>query len=439
MMSPPMQDAPQDTDVAAATPLREVEVVGLKHFKRLMPLLDRLEQVGCERDTAGNRRLFMNDYCATVLLYLFNPMINSLRMLQEAMLLPHVFKALGVRRFSLGSFSESVRAFDPQQLKQIIDELAGELVPLSKDPRLAELKHALTLVDSTVLAGLTRLVQAGSDQTRYNTAKDGRAMHGWRLHMQLDLKTFLPRKMELAGARNAGKNRENNVLRQSLEGGLCYVGDGGYADRVLFDDIVTAGSSYVIRMREDGVFTVLEERLLSQEALDASVVRDAVVRLGIPDAEEMNHAVRIIEVQVEPHQRQSRKKRSGAKTHTRTTDRLLIVTNLIDLPAELIALIYQYRYTIELFFRLFKHLLGMRHLLSQRKEGVEIQVYCCVIACMLINLQTGKKPTKAMVLVLGLYLLGIATEQDVMNHLNRPDNRGVKLRAKEELWKKLGF
>jgi hypothetical protein len=184
---------------------------------------------------------------------------------------------------------------------------------------------------------------------------------------------------------------------------------------------------------------VVEERLLSREALDANVVRDAVVRLGTPDAEEMNHAVRIIEVQVEPHQRRVRNKRSGAKTHNHSTDRLVIVTNLIDLPAELIALIYLYRYTIELFFRLFKHLLGMRHLLSQRKEGVEIQVYCCVIACMLINLQTGKKPTKAMVLVLGWYLLGVATEQDVMNHLNRPDNRGVKLRAKEELWKKLGF
>jgi hypothetical protein len=434
-----MQDAPQDTDVAAIASVPKTEVVGLKHFKRLMPLLQRLEQVGCERDKAGNRRLFMSDYCATVLLYLFNPMINSLRMLQETLGLPHVFKALGVPRFSLGSFSESVRIFDPQQLKQIIEELAVELVPFSKDPRLAELKHALTLVDSTVLAGLTRLVQAGSDQTRYNTARDGRTLHGWRLHMQLDLQTFCPRKMELAGARNAGKNRENNVLRQSLQAGLCYVGDGGYADRALFDDIVTAASSYVVRMREDCVFTVVEERLLSREALDANVVRDAVVRLGTPDAEEMNHAVRIIEVQVEPHQRRVRNKRSGAKTHNHSTDRLVIVTNLIDLPAELIALIYLYRYTIELFFRLFKHLLGMRHLLSQRKEGVEIQVYCCVIACMLINLQTGKKPTKAMVLVLGWYLLGVATEQDVMNHLNRPDNRGVKLRAKEELWKKLGY
>ena len=81
----------------------------------------------------------------------------------------------------------------------------------------------------------------------------------------------------------------------------------------------------------------------------------------------------------------------------------------------------------------------MRHLLSQRQEGVEIQVYCCVIACMLISLQTGKKPNKLMVRMIGLYLLGVADEQDVIDHLNKTDNRGKKLRAKAELWKKLGF
>jgi len=33
---------------------------------------------------------------------------------------------------------------------------------------------------------------------------------------------------------------------------------------------------------------------------------------------------------------------------------LRIATNLWDVPAEIIALLYQYRYTIELFFRFFK-------------------------------------------------------------------------------------
>jgi hypothetical protein len=432
---------PDDKDVVSADPEQgsvQAQVIGLTHFKRLLPLLHRLDDVGRERDGAGNRTLLMGDYCAVVMLYLFNPMIDSLRSLQRTLGLNPVAKALGVKRFSLGSFSESVRVFDPQRLKPIIEELAGELAPLSRDPRLAELKHALTLVDGSVLQGLCRLTGAACAQTRYCTAKDGRSMHGWRLHMQLDLETFCPHKTELTGANKLGEGGEAHVLRQSLEPGRCYVGDGGYADRGLFDAIVAAGGSYVVRMREDSVFEVLEERTLSQEALDANLTRDALVRLTGATGT-TSHTVRLIMVQVQPHPRRTRKIQPGSNKTTRHTDVLLIATNLIDLPAELVALIYRYRYSVELFFRLFKQLLGLRHLLSQRKEGVEIQVYCCVIACMLINLQTGKKPDKALIQMLGFYLLGLATEQDVIDHLNKPDNTGVKLNAKAELWEKLGF
>jgi uncharacterized membrane protein len=118
---------------------------------------------------------------------------------------------------------------------------------------------------------------------------------------------------------------------------------------------------------------------------------------------------------------------------------VVIATNLLDLAPELVALIYRYRYTVELFFRLFKHLLGMRHLLSQKKNGVEIQTYLAVIACLLIGLQTGRRPDKRTVEMLAWYLLGLATAADVKNHLGKPDNTGVKRRAKEDEWKKMGL
>lgn len=117
----------------------------------------------------------------------------------------------------------------------------------------------------------------------------------------------------------------------------------------------------------------------------------------------------------------------------------MLYTSLIDLPAELVALIYLYRYTIELFFRVFKQLLGLRHLLSQRQEGIDIQVYCTAIVCLLICLITGKKPTQSNRSMIGWYLIGLASRQELIDHLNRPDNTGVKKRAKDELWKKLGY
>jgi hypothetical protein len=64
------------------------------------------------------------------------PLIESISVLQQVVQLPKVAKALGVKRPSAGSFSESVRVFDPEQLKPILAELASELVPHAADPRL---------------------------------------------------------------------------------------------------------------------------------------------------------------------------------------------------------------------------------------------------------------------------------------------------------------
>jgi len=38
--------------------------------------------------------------------------------------------------------------------------------------------------------------------------------------------------------------------------------------------------------------------------------------------------------------------------------------------------------------------------------------------------------------MMGWFFLGVATEQDVIDHLNKPDNKGVKLRAAEHAGKK---
>ena len=46
--------------------------------------LKPLHEVGTERDKAGNRDLHMDQYCLLVLMWLYNPVIDSLRGLQQA-------------------------------------------------------------------------------------------------------------------------------------------------------------------------------------------------------------------------------------------------------------------------------------------------------------------------------------------------------------------
>jgi hypothetical protein len=419
--------------MASTRSLREKDIHHLSHLQRVFDLLPGLHQVGTERDRASNRQLFFDDYCKLVLLYVWNPLIDSIRMLQEAVQLDNVARTLGIKRFSLGSFSESVRLFEPERLRPVIEELAGQLPALGVDPRLKQVKHTLTLVDSTVLRGLGRIVRFACGQDgRISRLKDGQVAWGWRLHTQFDLARFSPSTIQRSGARNGGSGRESNMLRASLKPGHCYVGDGGFDDRSLFDHIVQGGSSYVIRIRENRVFVAVEERLLSHQALDAGVVRDALIRLEGAGDDECGQTLRLVAVQVRPHPRRTRQ-------GVISSDLILLATSLVDLPAELVALIYLHRYTIELFFRTFKQLLGLRHLLSQRPQGIDTQVCCTVIVCLLICLITGKKPSKSNRNMIGWYLIGLASQQELIDHLNRPDNTGIKLKAKDALWKKLGY
>ena len=134
------------------------EDLSLWCFGRLLPMLATLHDCGTERDRAGNRQLFFDDYCKSILLFIFNPAVRSLRILQEASAMPEVAKRLRIKRFSLGSFSESSAVFDPRLLQQVIAELGAEAVRLPMTPELKQLKHLLTIVDGTLLTTLPKLV-----------------------------------------------------------------------------------------------------------------------------------------------------------------------------------------------------------------------------------------------------------------------------------------
>src|SRR5271165_2587684 len=115
-------------------PLQPSDIEGLEYFDTLVPLLARLKDIGAQRDRAGNRRLFYDQYVSLLLLYFFSPTITSLRGLQQATTLGAAQRRLGIRATSLGSFSEAARLFDAEALHQILRELAAKATPLVNEP-----------------------------------------------------------------------------------------------------------------------------------------------------------------------------------------------------------------------------------------------------------------------------------------------------------------
>lgn len=400
--------------------IHEKDIQGLKYFDMLLPLLDRLHMVGCRRDKARNRTLHFDQYCLLLLLAFFNPIVRSVRGIQQASELRNVQRKLGCARTSLGSLSEATEVFDPEKLKEVVAELAVRAQPIAADPRLHDLQHIVTLVDGTLIKGLPVLMQSALEDSR---AAKNRGKTRW--HTQFDLERWVPVRIDVTEGVGKGASDERAVLERALEKGRCYVTDRGYAKFKLFNEIVKAESSYVCRLRDNSVYTVLEQRALCAEDTEAAVVSDALVELGVNSKAEArpDHKIRLVVVKTTPHPK--RGKSGSGSAGPASSELLLIATNLLDLPAWLIALLYQYRWTIEIFFRFLKHFLGNRHLFSHDARGIEIQAYCAIIACMLISLWTGRKPTLRTYEMICFYFLGLAEEDELLAHL-------AKLKAHDE-------
>jgi len=403
--------------------IQEKDIQGLKYFDMLLPLLERLHEVGCQRDKAGNRTLHFDQYCLLLLLSFFNPITRSVRGIQQASELRKVQRKLGCSRTSLGSLSEAKEVFDPEKLKEIIVELGERAKPIARDPRLQDVQHVVTLVDGTLIKGLPVLMQSVLEDSR---AAKTRGKCRW--HTQFELERWLPVHIDVTEGVGKGESDERAVLEKALEKGRCYVKDRGYAKFKLFNEIVKAESSYVCRLRDNSVYQVLEQRALCAEDAEAEIVLDAIVELGETSKAEArpDHPTRLVVVRTTPHPK--RGKTGSGSVSPASSGLLLIATNLLDLPAWIIALLYKYRWTVEIFFRFLKHVLGCRHLFSHDSRGIEIQAYCAIIACMLLSLWTGRKPTLRTYEMLCYYFLGLADEDELLAHL-------AKLKAHDEAQK----
>jgi len=383
--------------------IKEKDLQGFKHFKLLLPALQKLHGHACDR--AGNRKLHFDQHSALILLYFFNPIVTSLRGIQQASELKKVQRILGCSRASLGSLSEANHVFDADLLRGVIGELVEQLSPIHKDTRLDELKGILTLVDGSLLPALPKLTEAMWLDDKHKAFK---------MHTHFELLKSVPVRMDLT----EGNFSEREVLAKALEPGRTYVMDRGYAKFALFKQIIDIGSSLVCRIRDNSVFNVTEERELSHKALTASVVRDALVSFPGTQAKAagLDQPLRVVEIECKPHRKVTGHTSRGGPEQG---DTILIATDLLDVPPEVIALIYQHRWAIEIFFRFFKHVLGCRHLLSHCENGIEIQTYLGIIACLLIALWTGKKPTLRTYEMICFYFTGLADEEELLSHIKK--------------------
>jgi len=358
----------------------------LKHWKllkRFQKMLDDklTDHPLSKTDLDPKRTLSCTDYFSSILFIMFNPVIDSMRGLCRASELERVRNNVCSRRISLGSFSEAQSVFDPELLEQVLEEMASQVDLRFVDERLRELPKELTAVDGTLIPALPRMAWALWGKEGHQAAK---------LHLKFSVERQSVKKSILT----PGKTCERKTLKSMIDPDEIIVGDRYYGlDYRWMGELLAREQWFIFRIRNDADLTVVEEFPLTEADREAGVVFDGLVTLG---TNWCGKPMRLVKVETFD-----------------TTLLLAVGVGRETMGAELVGLAYRYRWQIELFFKWIKCILKCRHLLAESPSGVRIQLYCALIAAMMLFALTGRKPTKRDMEMIQFYLCGIATLEEL--------------------------
>lgn len=375
-----------------------VDEASLAHWKLLSHFREHLEQVLGSHELNATwsdrrRRLHAADYLSLFLFGLMNPVVRSMRALCQASRLERVQEEVCHSPVSLGSFSEAQHLLDPALLERVFQDLASQLPKDAKEARWVGGQDWLAR-DGSLFAALPRMSWA-----LYGAGRAGYPNRAVRLHLSFHVLEGKPVRAQVA----EGNRCERAVWEEQWVKGDAYIGDRYFAENYkLLARLAQSGCVYVLRLRDQAKIQVEEELPLSEADLKARVIRQGWARLG---SCRRTRSVRVRVVWIE---------KSGG-------EQMILVSNLppSELSAELMALLYRKRWQVELFFRWVKYLLKCREWLAESPRGAAIQLYLALIAAVLLQLYTGRRPTKRMMELIQFYMLGVASLDELTVGLKR--------------------
>ena len=369
-------------------------------------MLDQHLRALRDRTAHGNRALFLDDVVIAHLLAFFNPTLRSLRTIEDFSQTRQAQRRLSVRRLCKSTLSDFHRLADPALLEPIIRRLHAAAAARGGGALPADLPQMLgkvLAVDGSffsVAADVAWAVQHGTN--------GGEQRASVRLDMHLNVATWLPEVIDVSGA---GCSEAEHAAR-SITPGAIHVYDRGIFSFDLLVAQAAANAFFVHRLRQAGPrspqFVGIEARPLTEQDRAAGVFSDTLGRMAgsthraAPDV--LCREV-IIHAPEEP----------GGM--------IRLLTNLRDVEANVIGLLYRYRWQVELFFRWLKVFANFAHLISESRAGVLLSFYVAVIGVMLLYLHSGAKPSKYAFSLLSLVASGGATLEEIAPILAERERR----------------
>jgi len=282
---------------------------------------------------------------------------------------------------------------------RIFEEFAFYMVGIAQSKRITkefELHGRFYAIDSTTID----LCMSVFRWAEFRSTKSG-----IRIHTQIDIATEIPVFYRITNAKVHDVNSMDWFTYEAL---ACYVFDRGYFDLARLYRINAFGAFFIIREKGKPAFEIVD----GESLLDGTdnVLKDQSIRFTKKENKEKYPGVirRIVYYAPELHRS------------------FVYYTNNFLLTAREIALLYKYRWQVELFFKWIKQHLRVKRFWGESENAVRIQIHVAIITYCLIaiiehDLRIGR-PVFEVMRILGKSVLTTDSIRDLILPLKEDDN-----------------
>ena len=274
---------------------------------------------------------------------------------------------LGVRKAPSKSSMSYLNAHRSYEVfKDLYFSLLNKLEPSLRRRRqyAHRLKRQIFIMDASIIPLCLSLF----DWAKFRTHKGA-----VKLHAVLDYDTGLPSYAVLTD----GKQHEIKVAKQlTFPSESVLIMDRGYVDFEWLNNLDSSGVIFVTRLKKNADIEVAQS-FLTNEAHDHILSDQDIRLLGFYPSKKYPKNLRIV------------------KVYDAINDKIIIlVTNQISWTADTISQLYKARWDIEVFFKHIKQLFRVKTFVGTSPNAVRIQMWCSMIAMMLIRFLQQKAKYK---------------------------------------------
>lgn len=218
-------------------------------------------------------------------------------------------------------------------------------------------KRIINVVDSTTIKLIANCLDWAKHRRRKAAAK---------MHLRLDLRSFLPRfvLVKSAGSNDAKEARE---VCAGIDAGEIVVFDKAYVDfRHLFA-LMLRGVFWVTRAKDNMLYEVVGQH----SRPSGNIIRDVIIRLiGVNTSKWYPETLRLVEAMVEVDGK---------------LKRMTFITNNLEWSATSICDLYKARWSIEVFFKEIKQTLQLADFMGNNESAVRWQIWTALLTYVLLR------------------------------------------------------